>query len=84
MALRFIVTVEFIDWKMSPEPSSAVSCFSSMSFAASMTGFAEESLPKIIPTSFSSRNASSIPACSKACLVAMNENSASSDNPTLS
>lgn len=30
IVLRFIVTVEFIDWKISPEPSSAESCFSSM------------------------------------------------------
>ena len=47
--------MEFIDWKISPDPNSAESCFSSMIRAASMTGLADESLPKRMPTSFSCR-----------------------------
>ena len=51
MVLRFIVTVEFMDRKMKPLPSNAESCFSRMISAASMTGAADESLPKMHPTS---------------------------------
>ena len=82
MLLRFMFTVEFIDWKISPEPSRAESCFSFMMFAASMTGAADESLPKMMPTSFCTRKSSSMPACSKASFEAMNAYSASSDMPT--
>ena len=55
MVFRFMVTVEFIDWNMLPEPSMAVSCFSSIICLHSITGFDEESLPKITPTSLFSR-----------------------------
>ena len=55
MVLKFMFTVEFIDWKIIPEPSIAESCFSSIIFEASITGLADESLPKITPTSFFSR-----------------------------
>ena len=81
MALRFILTVEFMAWKMYPDPRSWVSCFSAMMLAASMTGFAEESFPKMIPTSFSSRNGWSMCACSKASLAAMKAYSPSSGSP---
>ena len=66
IVLRFIVTVEFIDWKISPDPSIAESCFSSMMRAASTTGRAEESLPKMMPTSSSSSISAVIPAFSNA------------------
>ena len=65
IVLRFIFTVEFIDWNISPEPNSSESCFSAMMLAASITGFALESLPNITPTSCCSRKSSSTPACPK-------------------
>ena len=52
MVLRFMFTVEFIDWKISPDPSIAESCLLSIILAASITGLADESLPKRIPTSW--------------------------------
>ena len=55
MVERFIVTVEFIDWKMAAEPTKVVSFFSKMVSCESMTALAEESLPNSTPTSFSSR-----------------------------
>lgn len=45
MVERFIVTVEFIDWKMLPEPTSTVLCFSRMTSAPWMTASALLSLP---------------------------------------
>ena len=45
MVARFMVTVEFIDWKMAPLPSSVVSFFSMQVVCASMTALADESLP---------------------------------------
>ncbi len=71
MLLRFMFTVEFIDWKMSPEPSSSVSGRCTSIRSVSITGFDDESLPKMTPTSLWSRYSSSMPACSKASLEAM-------------
>ena len=71
MVLRFMLTVEFIDWKMSADPSSAESCFSFMIWAASITGLADESLPKMIPTSFSRRYSGVTAASSNASLAAI-------------
>ena len=45
MVERFIVTVEFIDWKMAPEPCRVVSLVSNVCMCASITDFADESLP---------------------------------------
>ena len=42
---RFIVTVEFIDWKMLPEPTIAVFCLARMMSMPSITGAALLSLP---------------------------------------
>ena len=42
---RFIVTVEFIDWKMAPLPQRVVSFFSLIVSTALTTGTVEESLP---------------------------------------
>ena len=67
---RFIVTVEFIDWKIEPEPTNAVFFFSRMMSTALITGAALLSLPYKIPTSLASRKASSIPALRKASKVA--------------
>ncbi len=55
IVLRFMLTVEFIDWNIYPEPISAESCFSLIISAASITGLADESLPNMIPTSCSRR-----------------------------
>ena len=71
MVLRFMFTVEFIDWKMMPYPSIAESCFSSMIFDASMTGLADESLPKMQPTSFCCKYSSVMPAWLNACRLDM-------------
>ena len=51
MVERFIVTVEFIDWKMAAEPTKVVSFFSNMVSCESMTALADESLPNSTPTS---------------------------------
>ena len=51
MVFMFMFTVEFMPWKMSPDPIMAESCFSAMMVADSTTAFAEESLPKMHPTS---------------------------------
>ena len=48
---RFMVTVEFIDWKMAPEPQSVVSFFSRMVSTAFTFGTVELSLPYSKPTS---------------------------------
>ncbi len=45
MQSRFMVTVEFMDWKMAPEPQRVVSFFSRITSTAFTTGTAEESLP---------------------------------------
>lgn len=42
---RFIVTVEFIDWKMLPEPTIAVFLLARMMSIPSITGAALLSLP---------------------------------------
>ena len=55
MVLMFMFTVEFMDWKIRPDPSIAVSLYSSMIRLVSMTGLADESLPNITPTSLLSR-----------------------------
>ena len=55
MVERFIVTVEFIDWKMAADPTKVVSLFSIVTSCDSMTALADESLPNNTPTSFSSR-----------------------------
>ena len=67
MTDRFMVTVEFIDWKMEPEPTRAVFFFSRMMSTALMTALL--SLPYKIPTSLASRKASSMPALRKASRV---------------
>ena len=69
MTDRFMVTVEFIDWKMEPEPTRAVFFFSRMMSTAWITGAALLSLPYKIPTSLASRKASSMPALRKASKV---------------
>ena len=55
MVDKFMVTVEFIDWNMAPEPIIWVSLYCKAVVCASMTAFAEESLPNSTPTSFFSR-----------------------------
>ncbi|GAB3723207.1 hypothetical protein GCM10027594_04140 [Hymenobacter agri] len=55
MVARFMVTVEFMVWKMEPEPSRVVSFLARIMSVASMTGWAELSLPKMIPTSLSTK-----------------------------
>ena len=55
MVERFIVTVEFIDWKMAAEPTRVVSFFSIIVSCDSMVALADESLPNNTPTSFSIR-----------------------------
>ena len=55
MVFMFMFTVEFMPWKIRPEPIMAESCFSRMILSDSTTALADESLPKITPTSFCSR-----------------------------
>jgi hypothetical protein len=68
---RFIVTVEFIDLKIAPEPIKAESFFSRIISVDSTTALDTLSLPYIIPISFSSKKASSISAFFKASMVAI-------------
>ena len=67
---RFIVTVEFIDWKMAPEPHSIVSFFSTILEMDLYTASAVLSLPYSSPTSWLSRYSWSMPACFRASRVA--------------
>ena len=55
MVLMFMFTVEFMLWNIQPLPSSAESCFSSISVWLSTVALADESLPISTPTSFCSR-----------------------------
>ena len=71
MVERFIVTVEFMDWKIAAEPISVVSLFSTAISWEVITALADESLPNSTPTSFLARYSSSIPACFNAAKVDM-------------
>ncbi|MNE74548.1 hypothetical protein D3C80_1706340 [compost metagenome] len=66
-----MVTVEFIDLKIAPEPIRAVSFFSRTISVASMIALETLSFPYIMPTSCSSKKASSICAFFNASIVAI-------------
>ena len=70
MTDRFIDTVEFIDWKIEPEPTRTVFFFSRIISTALIIGAVLLSFPYSIPTSFVSKNASSILAFLKASTLA--------------
>ena len=55
MQARFMVTVEFMDWKIPPEPMRVVSFVSIMVCMLLYTGSALLSLPYSKPTSWESR-----------------------------
>ena len=71
MVLRFMFTVEFMDWNIRPEPIMAESRSFSMMVCESITALADESLPKITPTSLSRRYSSETPAILNASADAM-------------
>ncbi len=83
MQPRFIVTVEFIDWKMVPEPHRDVSFWYLITSTAFMTGTVELSFPYSNPTMWSLRYSWSIPASLRASLVAQKAYLASSGMKTL-
>ena len=71
MTDKFMETVEFMDWKIEPEPTRTVFFFSRIISTALIMGAVLLSFPNKTPTSFASRNASSMPAFLNASTVAI-------------